>query len=175
VNKRTALNEDQLAVVRLESLLRKAEEDLAAARSMAEHERELTRRMTEDRDAWEQLARDQHALVVEHRGKWPPASIKCGWCIQAAGDDQAASDAAQVYSLAEVRAHARVCPHSPLVRERLSSMSPEGRATYDALLEKYFGEQRVEVEKLRAEVERLRSELADQLELNKALARGDAS
>lgn len=39
----------------------------------------------------------------------------CGWCVQAAGDTQEAQEAAVKFSLAEIREHAQICDHNPVV------------------------------------------------------------
>lgn len=41
---------------------------------------------------------------------------RCGWCIIAAGDTDAAWDAAKQYSAEEIAKHSVQCPHNPLVR-----------------------------------------------------------
>lgn len=41
---------------------------------------------------------------------------RCGWCIIAAGDTEAAWDAAKKYSAEEINRHSVQCPHNPLVR-----------------------------------------------------------
>lgn len=43
---------------------------------------------------------------------------RCGWCVAAAGDDDAAWKAALQYDLSSIKAHTLVCPHNPLVTER---------------------------------------------------------
>lgn len=42
---------------------------------------------------------------------------KCGWCIAAVGNDQAAWDAAESFDGAGIKAHTLVCPNNPLVQE----------------------------------------------------------
>lgn len=43
---------------------------------------------------------------------------RCGWCVAAAGDDDAAWKAAPQYDLSSIKAHTLACPHNPLVKER---------------------------------------------------------
>lgn len=74
-------------------------------------------RLRKEDEEWSVLCNQQHAMLEELTA-WPPTGIACGWCVRAAGDDDAARKAAQSYTLDEVRAHANVCPHNPAVIER---------------------------------------------------------
>jgi len=87
--------------------------------------------MTTERDAWQERAEghraafdelaaikreEMRALLDEVQAAGQDARPQvCGWCVQAAGGDQAAWDAAPRYTLDEVRAHTLSCPHNPLV------------------------------------------------------------
>jgi hypothetical protein len=45
------------------------------------------------------------------------AGQRCGWCVKAAGRDDAAWQAAATMTFDEASAHALKCPHNPLVQE----------------------------------------------------------
>lgn len=57
-----------------------------------------------------------HDLYAE-KYDWQNGKTRCGWCVHAAGDTQAAADASPTMTLAEVREHAKTCGHSPMVVE----------------------------------------------------------
>lgn len=67
-------------------------------------------------DEWSDIANKQHE-ILEQRLVWPPLQNKCGWCVSAAGGDQAAADSLPTFTLDEVREHIATCPGNPLVRE----------------------------------------------------------
>ncbi len=55
--------------------------------------------------------------------KWPPHGQRCGWCVGAAGDDQAAWESATVHPWDEIRAHTLACEHNPASRDRSSELA----------------------------------------------------
>jgi hypothetical protein len=83
-----------------------------------------------ERDDWRNQVREWEALGIraeEMRERldnldaattWPPSSATqvCGWCVHAAGDTQEAWLAADRYTLEDMRRHALVCEHHPLVQ-----------------------------------------------------------
>jgi hypothetical protein len=46
-----------------------------------------------------------------------PLLHRCGWCVAAVGDDDAAWQSAEDFDLAGIKAHTLKCPHNPLVKE----------------------------------------------------------
>ena len=59
---------------------------------------------------------ERWATVSESIRERPPLA-RCGWCVAAAGDDQAAWTAAPEMDLAAIKAHTLVCPLNPPVKE----------------------------------------------------------
>lgn len=49
-------------------------------------------------------------------GRFAPGLHRCGWCVAAAGDNEAAWQAVPTMDAAAIRAHTQGCEHNPLVR-----------------------------------------------------------
>jgi hypothetical protein len=97
--------------------------------------------------------------ILDANKRFPPERTRCGWCVRAAGGDQAAWDAAPWLQYPdEVVAHALICEHNPPVRKLYAAWAKTEEIT-------------VENENLRAKIVELQAQIQ---ELNACLVVGNA-
>lgn len=78
-------------------------------------------------EEWSALCNQQHALL-EQRVTWPPTNNKCGWCVRAAGDNQAAAESLPTFTIDEIREHSLLCANHPLVAQLAAMTAARDRA-----------------------------------------------